>query len=823
MRIVCEKCATPYAIDEAAIPPKGARAQCPKCAHLQVVRRTSGDFAPAGTPAPVVIKPAADPDAAMLAFDPLPVSPPAPKRAKPAAAAREGSCSICGKLLDDPFDAAIGTCEDCRAKARQTDRPESRNDSAPSRRTPAGLARGDRTPVPRVSPDKRARAMSGVPQRFTASDQPGTAAGGHVPSVLTTIGGNSWLIILVTTLVVLGIAAAVVAIRPAFLFVAKTNLPPMSEAVSRRLPGWKLALVGVSGSAEEHMAEARRQFLLDRPDAYRTAEDECKKAIVLNPFDPNAVAGLVEAFAVGRGPRAEKAQRSEFVDLITAAIRLAPNSSLVHRAYANLLLLDDSGDAREAAAREAEQAVALAKPGEIAEARLALGRVRLRTSAELANEQFEQALAKDPSLKRAIFYHGLAAFYAGHYAQAVSDLEKRLAQDPGQAEALAALGHLYVAVGDTASARKIWQRFAAQHPGRPEPLIETAIVDYQIDGRVSEAEASLQKLRRDIEQFEDEDKLRILLHSSAVARLRGDRRNAEKLARDALKIRDFAPAHFQLLLLALDREDATAAASELALVRGAVQDAGRVYELEARIGVLAKRYKEALASYAKAGKENPARVAYALGGGATAGRLGDSNLALSAARPALDVDPSATRAKHDADEYYEDSRAPLRVSIGGFAAMKNANESADIVAYSGILRYALGDVDAAAKSVREALGRDAASLPALLYAAQIALDRKSWSEALKYAESAAATDRDSPLAYFLQGAALEGQGKMEASRRMYVRATEVGATFMPAVYRQGLLAERTGDVNAARGFYQRVFAATPDSIEVRAALLHLGD
>src|SRR5437870_2197795 len=47
MRIVCQKCSAAYAIDDKLVTPKGIRAQCPRCRHLQLVK--TGDGAPAVT------------------------------------------------------------------------------------------------------------------------------------------------------------------------------------------------------------------------------------------------------------------------------------------------------------------------------------------------------------------------------------------------------------------------------------------------------------------------------------------------------------------------------------------------------------------------------------------------------------------------------------------------------------------------------------------------------------------------------------------------------------------------------------------------------
>src|SRR4051794_30482370 len=53
MRIVCEKCAAAYAIDDRLITARGVRAQCPKCRHLQLVTKDgSGTAAPSQLPVP---------------------------------------------------------------------------------------------------------------------------------------------------------------------------------------------------------------------------------------------------------------------------------------------------------------------------------------------------------------------------------------------------------------------------------------------------------------------------------------------------------------------------------------------------------------------------------------------------------------------------------------------------------------------------------------------------------------------------------------------------------------------------------------------------
>ena len=49
MRIVCQKCSAAYAIDDKFITAKGVRAQCPRCRHLQLVKREAARSLPIDT------------------------------------------------------------------------------------------------------------------------------------------------------------------------------------------------------------------------------------------------------------------------------------------------------------------------------------------------------------------------------------------------------------------------------------------------------------------------------------------------------------------------------------------------------------------------------------------------------------------------------------------------------------------------------------------------------------------------------------------------------------------------------------------------------
>src|SRR4029077_21161045 len=100
MRIVCQRCAAAYAIEDRLIGPKGVRAQCPRCRHLQLVHREAEP-----EPAPTLSAERAHEEVTKTATVPGPPSEPARLR-----------CLTCGAELEDPFDRALGVCESCRRR-----------------------------------------------------------------------------------------------------------------------------------------------------------------------------------------------------------------------------------------------------------------------------------------------------------------------------------------------------------------------------------------------------------------------------------------------------------------------------------------------------------------------------------------------------------------------------------------------------------------------------------------------------------------------------------------------------------------------------------
>lgn len=614
------------------------------------------------------------------------------------------------------------------------------------------------------------------------------------------------------------VLAWVVLSRPALLVGRGKGRVTVPAAIEKRLPGWRLA-IDTAGGAKEHFARGRRLFLEDKPASYIQAEEEFKAAVALDPGNLAAVAHLVEAFATGRGERASAEALAEARELIGAVLAAKPEMSVAHRARAALHLAEDQYDAAPA---EAAQALKLAAPDEQAEALLAVGRTYLTKSAEIALERFDSALKKDRTLKRALYYRGLAAENVGRYALAVAALEERLKSDPDQREALRALARVRAELGDTRAARAVLSQYAAKHPDEGEPRILLVQLSYAVEGDMKEADRALRALKSDLPRFDDTDKLMYLTLGAAIARERGDAKGSAELAEGALHIDPrYAPAHFQAVLTALSTGDGEEAGRHLDRCEARLEPA-RAAELRGRVeAAQANHLDAAIVALRKAAELAPARVAPRLSAAALLYGKGDADAAFAVMRQALDLDPVATASiRRCVSDYYEAPSESVRLAKDAFHGAKADDWLAQT--YAALAQYHLGAADRAGDALDKVLQLDPSSLGALLYRSQIELDRKHFDRALELARRAVAVERQSAVAHYLVGRSLEGQRKAEEARAAYLKAVECDPNLVPANLRLGAVAAAAGDRDEAQKRLLLVTSADPENLEARLALFGIG-
>ncbi|WP_224245156.1 tetratricopeptide repeat protein [Hyalangium gracile] len=908
MRIVCQKCAAAYAIDDRLISPKGVRAQCPRCRHLQLVKRDGAAGAPdASAPAPQAAQPASTPRPAPSPnpaagnsavatepyhglgvapgadqrapdplFDGIGASPPAqaapaerpaakaaggnsgdplldflgpppeappppvsqaprrPAAPAPGAAAAAGApvqapvaCRECNKPLTDPFDQAIGTCEECRQKqdgalppltaVTQSSPPEGASSielpplesidvSGVSSQAPA-LALEPRSGV-RSSPPRPY-----VPQPMQPMKMRSSGSGGVVKALVALLllgaGGGAGYYFLVMKPQVAGPVQPVTPPAP----------PPIPSAIQVVLSRWELRYLDLNGSSIERLEEGSKLLAKDQRSAYAEAEEFFQQALLLDPRNDAAIAGYVQAVALGRGSSIDKATFDEALSLIEAAEERSGRSAPILLAHANLLLCR-SGNAQavEQARQLAEEALGKGTDLEKAEAHLVLGRAYLQTSMGLATQHFDDALVLSPNLQRVQYHRALANESAGAYSLALEALKKRLEKDPEHWDSVATMGRIYLEVGEVEQARKLYEARAKAQPNDSRVLLALAILRYQVDGNAAGAIKDLRALLKSRQKYSEREVAEVLVHLAAAERMAGNAEAGMKAAEEALGLaKDLPSAHLQLFLAALGRGDAAKAAPHLPGIHGKIEDSALEKVLEGRLRLAEKKPAEALELFQEATRLDSRRGDALLLAGIAAAQAGRRDDAFRMFFQALQSDPARPSPRPVTTAYFLRPGETLSGMEGSILSLSSSRDDVAAPLYEGLLLFHLGERAGAERLFKDVLELDPNNAGAAAYLALLALQRGDASKARTFSARAVATGRQMPIAHLANGMALAESKQVEPAKRSLRDALTLAPTLLSAEVRLAEL-ELASNRQGARERLVKVAGLDPSYLPAKRLL-----
>lgn len=946
MRIVCQKCAAAYAIDDKLITAKGVRAQCPRCRNLQLVRRDPsaapapasrpaapvtltpvtgeapganpaddlfGDFgapppvaAPARPPAggtaargsgqpsgagalsPPSLAPPVDPFADLGAptpgtgrpavEDPLldflgppPSAPPGTEQAparpsQPAAAPKPATsgCRVCQKPLTDSFDQALGICDDCRQPGPARVPPAAPRRPAPSadaghadflppltdlgggapsapasfdsssETTPSAPYRpGARIPIstdiiPDMGPDPRGGGRASAPQlgaepRSGSRMSPSRVASAQSAASGRSRGGKGGLVAGLVGLVVVGGGAGGYFLYQEHQGEARRNAgpppaPAIPDAVQAVLPRWKLKFLEIPGTSAERLAEGQQQLARDERFAYSEAEESFQQALLLDPTSDTAIAGYVQALALGRGARIDEATFQEARALLTAAESRSGRTASLLLAHANLLLAR-SGQPEQARPL-AEELLARAElpDAKKAEAHLVLGRTWLSSSRELARSHFDSAQKLSPDIKRLHYYRALAHASGGEYSAALDTLRKRLESHPKDWDSLALTARLYQEVGEPAEARKLYEARVKDEPSELRALLPLAMLRYQTEGNAPAAARDLRALLKNRARYDAPEVAEVLVHLAAAERTAGNAEAAVKAAEEALQlVADLPEARLQLFLAALGRRDAALARAQLPGFRGQLEDAALEKVLEGRLLLLEKKPLEALDAFQAAVKLDARRLDAQLLAGVAAASAKRREDAFRVLHQALQSDPLRLEPRQVMSAYWLRPRETVEGVEGIIVALAEGPDDPSPLLYEGLLRFHQHQFDAAERHLRGVLEVDANHAGALAYRSLIALERRAVADARRLGERAAAAGRQQPVPHLALGLALAEARQAEPAKRSLRDALALAPALLSAQARLAQLESPQGK-DAARDILVKVVGLDPAYLPAKRML-----
>ncbi|WP_163785896.1 tetratricopeptide repeat protein, partial [Myxococcus vastator] len=775
--------------------------------------------------------------------------------AKPAAApAATSGCRVCQRALTDSFDQALGICDDCRqpgsaqvppAAASRPAAPAGSSDFLPPMADLGGGAAseaqglepangtesrgGARVPIstdiiPDMGPEPRSGLRAATPQ-LGAEPRSGSRSAPVRVSAGRSRGGKGGLVAGLVGLVVVGGG-----VGGYFLYqqqeasrrqAGPPPAAPIPDAVQAVLPRWKLKYLEIQGTSAERFAYGQQQLARDERFAYAEAEESFQQALVLDPANDAAIAGYVQALALGRGARMDDATFQEARALLSAAESRSGRTAPLLLAHANLLLAR-SGQPEQARPL-AEELLARAElpDAQRAEAHLVLGRTWLSSSRELARSHFDSAQQLSPDIKRLHYYRALAHVSGGEYSAALDTLRNRLEASPKDWESLALTARIYQEVGEPAEARKLYEARVKAEPGELRALLPLAMLRYQAEGNAAGAVRDLRALMKNRARYDAPEVAEVLVHLAAAERTAGSQDAAVKSAEEALRlVKDLPEAHLQLFLVAVGRRDAEKARAHLPGFRGQLEDGALEKVLEGRLLLLEKKPLEALEAFQEAVKLDARRLDAQLLAGVAAASAKRRDDAFRALHQALQSDPLRLEPRPATSAYWLRPRETVEGVEGAILALSEGPEDPSPLLYEGLLRYHQHQFDAAERHLRSVLEVDANNAGALAYRSLIALRRGATAEARRLGERSAAAGRQLPVSHLARGLALAEARQVEPAKRALRDALALAPTLLSAQARLAQLESARGK-DAARDTLVKVVGLDPAYLPAKRMLFLL--
>jgi Tfp pilus assembly protein PilF len=598
--------------------------------------------------------------------------------------------------------------------------------------------------------------------------------------------------------------------------------PPIPAAVQTVLPRWKLKYLELSGTSAERLAEGQQQLARDERFAYAEAEESFQQALLLDPNNDAAIAGYVQALALGRGAGMDDATFQEARSLAEAAEGRSGRTAPLLLAHANLLLARArQPELLEGARTRAEAVLALegATDAQKAEAHLVLGRAYLATSLELARGHFDSAQKLAPDLKRVAYYRALTHESAGEYKLALDTLRTRLKANPQDWDSLAVTSRIYQEVGAPEEARRLYEARVKASPGELRALLPLAVLRYQAEDSAGAAVRELRALLRNRGRYEDRDVAEVLVHLAAAERAAGSPDAGAKAAEEALGlVKDLPEAHLQLFLVALGRREAAGAREHLSGIQGRLEDPALEKVLEGRLLLLEKKPVEALERFQEAVRLDERRLDAQLLAGVAAADARRRDDAFRALNVALRSDPLRLEPRPVVTRFWLRPGETVEGLEGAILALSQGPEDPSPLLYEGLLRFHQGDLDVAERHFKDVLEVDTANAGAFAYRALIAQRRDKAAEARGLATRAVAAGRQLPVAHLALGLVLaEDARQVEPAKRALRDALALSPKLLSAQVRLAELeAKQRADV--ARDTLVKVVGLDPAYLPAKRML-----
>jgi tetratricopeptide (TPR) repeat protein len=729
------------------------------------------------------------------------------------------NCRSCGKPLTDPFDQAIGTCDDCRSAA---------DASAPAPPPPPRIAPVMAPPVAAPVPAAASPSAPSAPAPVAAS-APRRSSGVKSASREEESPGaglpRQKIAIAAVAVLVLAAIGTVLAVKKPWRKKPPAFVQRMSSGaekpIDRAVEAWRLRFVDdLAGSSADYLVAGEEELAKDTGAGYVEAEQKFQKALVLDKSSDRAIAGWVLALAFGRGSSIDDELARTAEDLLVAAEQRGA-AGRVYSAHAHLLLARNGN--MDIIKNMAERGKISPSNGDKAIAFLALGQAMVAKNPQYAAESFSQALTLDPKLKRAYLSQSQLLLTLGRYREAVADIEKRLELDPDQWEAADALARTWIEVGELAKAKKVYERVHAADPKSFRARLALAVFAYQHEGNLESAGAQFEALVADEKKLESKDLVEALGHRAASQRLAGNLAGALASTEKALALKAQDPhVNLQRFLIAIDQGNAADARTQWPSLAGKLGDPALEDVLEGELTLMEGNAAAAMKLFSSATEKDPRRIDALLLAGAAAAKSKNEGKAWEyVLKRGLKADPRSGGPLPVMARFFVRSSDLLKQARGAFEPLSKDAEDPNPPTAEGLVAWYANDFGAAEKFFSRATSFDTANGNGLAFRALLALHRKEVGNAIRLAGKAVSAERQLALSHYALGLALLTNNQPDLAKPEFSTAFAQEPTFGAARVRLAEIEAKQKKPEEARRLLSSLLLADPLYLDAKKALYAL--
>jgi cellulose synthase operon protein C len=692
----------------------------------------------------------------------------------------EARCETCGKRMVDPFDMALGTCDDCRHRVEKATADAPKLAGGEAGRFERLERRSEEAPIP-IAQRPRAAPFEDLEQALKnteATYERSTPSG--VQSAQRDMAPKSRWPVWAAVCALLALGGVGLSVWQPWKKKAAptaTKLVTNSQVVdavvgdfARVHPEMKEAS---SEEAKRRLADAERLLSKDTEMAYREAARQFQKVIVAQPTNDAAISGWVLAVAFGAGSKIGPTQLAQAEKLLASAEKRGALPR-IFVAHAHLrIAAGDLADVKVYADQGKRSPVATDR----ALSALASGYTMLTKNPERAEAEFREAQVLDPQLKRAAFFFAELAVQQGHYREAITELEKRLAADSEQTKASRELARLYMDVGENAKAKSVLASALKEDKTGARAAIDAAVFGYQHDGQLDESLARLETLAVDAE-IDPDDQSEANLHRSHILRVKGQWQEAVASADRVLATspEDIDALTAKILAL-LDGGRTSDARLTFDAAKKGFQEINVAIPLEARILMLEKKPLEAFDVLKPLTSEN-ARPLFLLMAGAAAAQARKDGTAWELCLKRVASTDLYMGTPEPMARRYIRAVDLAKEAVGSWDKLRtDRNEDPNPEMCEGLLAWHLQNRAQAEQRFAKVNTIDPQNASAWSYRSLAALERGDVNAAQNFAKRALVASSVSPWAHLAQAKVLMAKKKPDVAKT----DADAAAKYMPTL------------------------------------------